>query len=152
MVKDSSGRVRSDTGGGATRRLFMQLPGVGARTAKTWFDLGYRCAVLCCAVLCHVVLSLPLPYWTTLEWAGMGICWACCAVACALLGLSSCIVLCCVPPSCIGPCCAVHDPSSCPMLRYAEHSLCCPVPCCAVLRCALSCAVLCCAGLYAAAL
>lgn len=42
MVKDSSGRLRTDTGGGGTRRLFMQLPGVGASTAKTWFDLGYR--------------------------------------------------------------------------------------------------------------
>lgn len=33
---------RPDTGGGATKKLFMQLPGVGAKTAKTWFDLGYR--------------------------------------------------------------------------------------------------------------
>ncbi len=43
MVCDSSGKPRADTGGGATRRLFMQLPGVGAKTAKIWYDLGYRC-------------------------------------------------------------------------------------------------------------
>lgn len=43
IVNDSSGTPRTDTGGGATKKLFMQLPGVGAKTAKTWFDLGYRC-------------------------------------------------------------------------------------------------------------
>lgn len=43
MVCDSSGKPRADTGGGATRRLFMQLPGVGAKTAKIWYDLGFRC-------------------------------------------------------------------------------------------------------------
>ncbi|KAA6429749.1 MAG: DNA-directed DNA RNA polymerase mu [Trebouxia sp. A1-2] len=42
VVCDSSGKPRADTGGGATRRLFMQLPGVGAKTAKIWYDLGYR--------------------------------------------------------------------------------------------------------------
>ena len=42
VVNDSSGMPRPDTGGGATRKLFMQLPGVGAKTAKIWFDLGYR--------------------------------------------------------------------------------------------------------------
>ena len=29
--------------GSATRRLFKKLPGVGARTAKLWWDLGFRC-------------------------------------------------------------------------------------------------------------
>ncbi|KAL3160377.1 hypothetical protein ABBQ32_010704 [Trebouxia sp. C0010 RCD-2024] len=42
VVNDSSGTPRPDTGGGATKKLFMQLPGVGAKTAKIWFDLGYR--------------------------------------------------------------------------------------------------------------
>ncbi len=42
VVCDSSGKPRADTGGGASRRVFMQLPGVGAKTAKIWYDLGYR--------------------------------------------------------------------------------------------------------------
>ena len=42
IVYDSSGKPRPDTGGGASRKLFMQLPGVGAKTAKIWYDLGYR--------------------------------------------------------------------------------------------------------------
>ncbi|DBB06978.1 hypothetical protein WJX77_001835 [Trebouxia sp. C0004] len=42
VVCDSSGKPREDTGGGATRRLFMHLPGVGAKTAKIWYHLGYR--------------------------------------------------------------------------------------------------------------
>lgn len=42
IVNDSSGAPRTDTGGGATKKLFMQLPGVGAKTAKIWFDLGFR--------------------------------------------------------------------------------------------------------------
>ena len=29
--------------GSATRRLFKKLPGAGARTAKLWWDLGFRC-------------------------------------------------------------------------------------------------------------
>jgi hypothetical protein len=45
VVCDSSGKPRADTGGGATQRLFMQLPGVGAKTAKIWYDLGYRWVV-----------------------------------------------------------------------------------------------------------
>jgi len=53
VVCDSSGKPRSDTGGGATRRLFMQLPGVGAKTAKIWYDLGYRYAKFLAVSLCH---------------------------------------------------------------------------------------------------
>ena len=28
--------------GSATRRLFKKLPGVGSRTAKLWWELGFR--------------------------------------------------------------------------------------------------------------
>ena len=54
VVCDSSGKPRADTGGGATRRLFMQLPGVGAKTAKIWYDLGFRCvfSLLNCILVC----------------------------------------------------------------------------------------------------
>ena len=31
--------------GSATRRMFKKLPGAGARTAKLWWDLGFRCAL-----------------------------------------------------------------------------------------------------------
>ena len=32
--------------GSSTRRLFKKLPGAGARTAKLWWDLGFRWARL----------------------------------------------------------------------------------------------------------
>ena len=59
VVCDSSGRPRADTGGGATRRLFMQLPGVGAKTAKMWYDLGYRCAFSLPTGETRLVLHVP---------------------------------------------------------------------------------------------
>ena len=42
QVYTSSGILRDDAYGGKTRRLFKKLPGVGAATAKQWFDMGFR--------------------------------------------------------------------------------------------------------------
>lgn len=33
--------------GSATRRMFKKLPGAGARTARLWWDLGFRWACAC---------------------------------------------------------------------------------------------------------
>ena len=45
-VHRSDGRVRPEAYGGRARYAFARLPGVGAATAKRWYDLGYRCP--CC--------------------------------------------------------------------------------------------------------
>lgn len=42
VVLDSHGNVRIGTAGGATRRLFHRLPGVGQTTAARWWDQGLR--------------------------------------------------------------------------------------------------------------
>lgn len=42
LVTDSRGKVRFDSVGGRTRAAFVALPGVGQRTARLWWDLGYR--------------------------------------------------------------------------------------------------------------
>ena len=71
-MNDSSGKPRPDTAGGATRKLFMQLPGVGAKTAKIWFDLGYRCAKSVCPavqvtdLICAQLVHLCVP--SRLDW------------------------------------------------------------------------------------
>lgn len=43
-MRDSKGRLRADSAGAATRRRFAKLPGVGARKAQEWWELGLRCA------------------------------------------------------------------------------------------------------------
>ncbi|GAB4823868.1 hypothetical protein N2152v2_010914 [Parachlorella kessleri] len=41
-VIDSKGKLRRGTEGGRTRAMFHSLPGTGQRSAKLWWDLGYR--------------------------------------------------------------------------------------------------------------
>lgn len=41
-MRNSQGQVRPATGGGATRALFVKLPGVGPTLAERWFSLGFR--------------------------------------------------------------------------------------------------------------
>lgn len=41
-VSNSRGELRQGTEGGATRRKFVKLPGVGAGVAYKWYQLGYR--------------------------------------------------------------------------------------------------------------
>lgn len=42
VVRDSKRALRPDSAGAAARRLFTKLPGVGAKAARTWWDLGLR--------------------------------------------------------------------------------------------------------------
>ena len=41
-VIDSKGKLRRGTEGGRTRAMFHSLPGTGQRSAKLWWDLGFR--------------------------------------------------------------------------------------------------------------
>lgn len=42
QVHDSHGNAREGAVGSRSRREFKRLPGVGARTARTWWNLGLR--------------------------------------------------------------------------------------------------------------